>query len=347
MRRSSRGQGGMTSLLFLLALIPVLFVMLAVTLEFSHLVGVRDDLQNVVDEEGYDGLTYRRSSAEVEANLRARLDDRSEFSFSQVSVQSVASTVSPASASVSASLNYKGTFLSFLENFVGRQSPTLELAATTRLRRQRGGVLFVLDRSVSTVTDPCSTVDLQARANFVDQVIDAVASNPDNIVRVGVFPGVAEAVDLLSSDGADGIVRCRPKRGDATYDAGGLMALGGVPGDPFEVAGDMGRLVSEELLAKTLEYRAVVVVLGADSYPMGYSSFVQQAISAVAEAAEISLQLLIVVAGADGTFTPLPPAYGVYGGVVREVGVSLTELQRERFAAAVSRTMIERIVWER
>jgi hypothetical protein len=80
---------------------------------------------------------------------------------------------------------------------------------------------------------------------------------------------------------------------------------------------------------------------------MGYSSFVQQAISAVAEAAEISLQLLIVVAGADGTFTPLPPAYGVYGGVVREVGVSLTELQRERFAAAVSRTMIERIVWER
>jgi Flp pilus assembly protein TadG len=112
----------MTSLLFLLALIPVLFVMLAVTLEFSHLVGVRDDLQNVVDEEGYDGLTYRRSSAEVEANLRARLDDRSEFSFSQVSVQSVASTVSPASASVSASLNYKGTFLSFLENFVGRQS---------------------------------------------------------------------------------------------------------------------------------------------------------------------------------------------------------------------------------
>lgn len=347
MWRSSRAQSGMTSLLFLLALVPVLLVMLAVTLEFSHLVGVRDDLQTVVDEEGYDALTYRRSSAEVESALRARLENRSEFSFSQVSLESAESTVSAASADVSASLRYKGTFLSFLENFFGRQSPTLELAATSRLRRQRGGVLVVFDRSVATVVDPCSTVELQARTRFVDRVIDAVAVNPDSVASVGVFPGTVEAVDLLAPDATDGLSRCRPKVGETTYDASALAAVGGVPGDPFEVAEDMARLVSQELLARPLEYRAVVLVIGADSYPMGYSSFAQQAISAVAEAAELSIQLLVVVAGVDGSFTPLPPAYGVYGGVVREVGASITELQRERFAAAVSRTMTERIVWER
>jgi hypothetical protein len=347
MSRSSSSQSGMTSLLFLLALIPVLLVMLAVTLEFSHLVGVRDDLQNLVDEEGYDALTYRRSSGDVESTLRARLENRAEFSFSRVNLERAESTVSAASAEVSASIQYKGTFLSFLENFLGRQSPTLELAATTRLRRQRGGVLLVLDRSFVTVTDPCSMEEIQARASFVDRVVDAVAENPDNIVKVGVVPGVAEAVDLLSPDGTDGIGRCRPKLASARYDARALEALGGVPGDPFEVAEDVGRIVAEELIARPLEYRAVVLVIGADSYPMGYSSLVQQAVSYVAEASEMSIQLLIVVAGADGAFTPPPPGYGFYGGVVREVGVSLAELQRERFSTAVSRTMTERIVWER
>jgi hypothetical protein len=337
----------MTSLLFLLALIPVLLVMLAVTLEFSHLVGVRDDLQNIVDEEGYDALSYRRSSAEVEARLRGRLAQQPDVSFSRVQVASATSTVNPAGARVSASLNYKGTFLSFLENFMGRESQVVELAATTRMRRQRGGALLVLDRSVLATADPCAEVALEARASFIDRVAGAVAANPDNVVKVGVFPGVVEDVELLSLGGDDGIDRCRPIISESVYDTSGLRAHIGMPGNPFDVADDLARLVADELLATPLEYRAVVFVIGVDSYELGYSSYAQQAVSAVAEAAELSLQFLIVVAGADGSFTPLPPAYGLYGGVVREVGASLSELKRERFASAVSRTMTERIVWER
>ncbi|MEY4701385.1 MAG: hypothetical protein RL326_1572 [Pseudomonadota bacterium] len=347
MWRDRRTQQGMTSLLFLLALIPVLLVMLAVTLEFSHLVGVRDDMQNIVDEEGYDALTYRRSSAEVEERLRTRLADRSDVSFSGVTVESVTSTVSAAAASVSASVDYKGTFLSFLENFMGRESQVLELSATTRMRRQRGGVLLVLDRSALAATDTCAEVGLEARASFIDRVVGGVAANPDNIVRVGVFPGVVESVDLLSLSGDDGIDRCRPILAESAYDTSALRAHIGMPGDPFDVAEDLARIVSDELLARPLEYRAVVLVIGVDSYQLGYSSYAQLAVSAVAEAAELPLQFLIVVAGADGTFTPLPPAYGLYGGVAREVGASLSELKRERFATAVSRAMTERIVWER
>lgn len=347
MWRDRHSQRGMTSLLFLLALIPVLLVMLAVTLEFSHLVGVRDDLQNIVDEEGYDALTYRRSSAEVDARVRARLTEQSDVSFSRVEVESATSTVNPAAASVSASLNYKGTFLSFLENFLGRESQVVELAATTRLRRQRGGALLILDRSVLATTDTCAEVALEARASFVDRVVGGVAANPDTIVRVGVFPGVTEGVELLSLDGDDGIDRCRPIIAQSSYDASGLRAYVGTPGNPFDVANDVARLVSEELLARSLEYRAVVLVIGADSYELGCSAYAQQAVNAVAEAAELPLQFLIVVAGTDGTFTPLPPSYGLYGGSAREVGASLSELSRERFATAVSRTMTERIVWER
>jgi len=164
---------------------------------------------------------------------------------------------------------------------------------------------------------------------------------------VGVFPGLVEAVDLLTLDGSDGIDRCRQIREGAVYDTSGLVARVGAAVDPFDVAGDLARHAAVELLGRQLEHRVVVLVIGADSYPMGYSAFAQQALRAVAEEAELPLHVFIVVAGVDGTFTPLPPAYGVYGGVLREVGATLTELQPGRLASAVSRTMTERIVWER
>lgn len=347
MSRSSRSQLGMASLLFLLALIPVLLVMLGVTLEFSHLVGVRDDLRGMVGEQGYEALAYHRSSDEVESNLRARLADQARVSFSSVNTGTVAATVTKGSASVSASLDYRGTFLSFLENFLGRDSPVLELSASTSARRQRGGVLLVLDRTVAAATDPCMAPELEARAAFIDNVVESVRANSENLVQVGVFPGVVEAVDLLALDGSDGIDRCRPIRDGSVYDTAGLLARVGAPGDPFDVAGDLARHAAVELLGRRLEYRAVVLVIGADSYPMGYSAFAQQALAAVAEQAELPLHVFIVVAGVDGTFTPLPPALGVFGGVSREVGATLSELQRGRLASAVSRTMTERIVWER
>jgi len=337
----------MTSLLFMLALVPVLLVMLGVTLEFSHLVGVRDDLRGVVDEQGYEALAYHRAAGEVETNLRRKLADQSRVSFSMVNVGDVAATVTRGAARVSASLDYRGTFLSFLENFLGRESPVLELSTSASARRQRGGVLLVLDRAVAAAIDPCAAPEFEARATFIDGVVDAVQTNSENLVQVGVFPGVVEAVDLLTLDGSDGIDRCRQIREGAVYDTSGIVARVGAAVDPFDVAGDLARHAAIELLGRQLEYRAVVLVIGADSYPRGYSAFAQQALSAVAEAAELPLQVFIVVAGVDGTFMPLPPAHGAYGGVFREVGATLAELQRGRLASAVSRAMTERIVWER
>lgn len=346
MSHGSHSESGLASMLFLFALAPVLLVMLAVTLEFSHLIGVRDYLRNVLDEESYDALVYHRTAADVEVRVRKRLEDRSRISFSVVQPQELVSTVNRSSASASANLSYKGTFLAFLENFLGRESAALKLSASARARRQQAGVLIVLDRSVPVASNPCETADLDARATFVDSVVSALTSSSDTIVQVGVFPGEGGDVDLLLQDGSDGIDRCRAKREDSQYDARGLMARVGASGDAADVSSVVAQHVSTELFGKPLEYRAVVLVLGASSYPFGYSMFAQQALSSLAETAKIPLNVLIVVAGVDRTFAPLPPVYGLYGGVFREVGASLGELQRERLASALSRAVLERIVWE-
>ncbi len=347
MWRGNCAQRGMVSLLFVLALLPVLLVMVAVTLEFSHLVGVRDHIQRALDDEAFEALAYRRLATEVETRVRKRLTDRSRVSFSMVGLRAVKVATNQSSAEVYANLDYTGTFLSFIENIVGKKSHVVELSAESRARRQRAGVLLLLDRTVVPGVDPCTAQEFDARAMFVDSVVETLRASSDTAVKVAVFPGARGITELLTTDIRDGVERCRPHNDELVYDVRGVAARSATRIDPFEMSLEFAQVVSDELLANPFEYRAVVIVLSAEAYPDGYSAFVQQALGAASEGVGLPLRVLTVVAGVDRTFVPLPPTYGMHGGSTREIAASLAELRQGRLAGAVSRTLSERIVWEK
>jgi hypothetical protein len=325
--------------LLMVAIIPVLFVLFAVAMDISQMSGIRDHLQRVVDTVAHEALVQRLSSVDIERSVRSRMAGIRGLA----QLVSVGSDLTLDAVELSVRGDYRGVFSQLVENLLGRQGTLIPFQVRSRVRVERSGILLLLDRRVVDPADRCGSQSLRGMGGFVDRLVDSVRGSQAISIVVAVTPGEVEPVDIMAVDGSDHISRCRPRLSDGSLDVQGVAGTT-APLDVWGSALGLSDLVSRELFSRQLESRSVIAIVRDDDRAAGYATLAYQFVDESARAAKMPLNLYVLVADGGQVSLQDPQPGGLFGGVYREVGASLSELQEDALLAVLSRTVRERIV---
>lgn len=331
---------GMVSLL-MAAILPVVFVLFAVAMDIAQMAGIRDRLQRVADESAHDALVRGLSSVDVDRNVRTRM----QGSGSLAELASVDTAVAAESAELSIVGHYHGVFSQFFENLLGRTAFIVPFAVRSRVRMQRSVLLFLLDRRVTDAVDICSDRTLRSMSGFLARLRESVQTIPSLSNMVAITPGDIDVVDIISADGSDTVSRCRPpslQTSPEVREVAGSVA----PLDVWDSASGLSEAVARELFSVPFESRSVIAVVRSDLRAAGYTSLAYQFIDEIARAARMPINLYFLVVDGGGAPIQEPQPGGLYGGVYREVDVSVSELEASVLLVVLFRTVRERLVLE-
>lgn len=343
MSRSSRRDSGMVSFLFVAMLLPVLFVLMTVTIEFSHFFGIRDELQRVVDQTAQDALSRRLTASEVEASIRSRMRNVDQMA----TISTITSTITSSQAEIQASAQYSGAFFQFAQRFLDSGVTFMPMEASSSVRVQSSALLLLVDRRVPTGGDVCNDPTLRTTFAFVDRLIDAWSAIGGTQVSVAVTPGTIEAADLLRVEADDGVSRCRTKSTARLFDVGAVQGIEAGPYEGVSLAMQVEELAATTLFAPLVDRRGLVVVMRPDAYDAGYSSQLFSFMNVAALRANLAVDVLSLVANGTRGVVRQPFEAGVYGASLREIEASTSELDGARLLSAFARGVADRTVLDR
>lgn len=339
--RNSYGlEYGMFSLL-MAVILPVMFVLFAVAMDLSQMCGIRDHLQRIADDTAHEALVRGLSVVDIDRNVRSRM--AGVGSMAELSL--VNATLAPDSAELAVLGQYHGVFSNFAENVLGRAGPAVPFQVRSRVRMLRSGLLVLVDRRVVDVTDVCGDQNLRSMGGFVERLLGSLQTIPSISTTVAVTPGDVDVVDVLAADGSDHVSRCRPRTSQSSLE---VQEISGTiaPLDVWDSATGLSELVTRELFTQPFETRSVIAVIRSDVRAAGYASLAYQFLDESARATKMPVNVYVLVVDGGGTSSEAPQMGGLFGGVYREVGVSLSELRGDSLLGVVSRTVRERIVLE-
>jgi hypothetical protein len=118
------------------------------------------------------------------------------------------------------------------------------------------------------------------------------------------------------------------------------------PLDVWDSASGLSEAVARELFSVPFESRSVIAVVRSDLRAAGYTSLAYQFIDEIARAARMPINLYFLVVDGGGAPIQEPQPGGLYGGVYREVDVSVSELEASVLLGVLFRTVRERLVLE-
>lgn len=347
-RDRSRGCRGMVTVLFAAIVLPLIFIMLTVTVEFAHFFGIRDELQRVLDREAHDALVRGSTTEEVVQAVQQRMRNVTGMA----AVTNVQHFRDPARSVVQARAEYRGAFFQFIQDYTGQDRTVLPIVLQSQVRIRTAASLVLIDRAVSAAADPCNDQGLRAVGQFVDRLTESWIGIAGARVAVGVtpgqteiVPGVVQPVELLSSDGSDALPRCGPTAG-TPFNAAGLRGNVGIPFDAFDVAYALRDIASTELAQQEREVRNFVFILRRERYDQGFSQTAFNLLQESARELPFSIDMYVVVLDNTGTIDSRPVSLGINGGAYREVGASVSELTGARLLGAMTQTITDRIVLE-
>lgn len=191
-----RSNTGAISFLCVSVILPLLVVAVAVGVELQQFYGVREYVQQVVDDRVRFGVSRHRLVEEVESDIRGALASLSP----QVGAFSFTSSMGPSRGEVHLRAEYRGAFGSLAGLLTDAELGVIPFAVSTDVRRFHTSALIVLDRSFTDGGDGCTDVALQERGRLVDELSAALRAHGVSDVRVGVFPGVNGAFSSLSTN---------------------------------------------------------------------------------------------------------------------------------------------------
>ena len=348
-RLDPRGVRGMVTVLFAAIVLPLIFIMLTVTVEFAHFFGIRDELQRVIDREAHDALVRGSTEQEVVQAVQQRMRNVTGMA----ALTSVRHVRSPARSMVEARAEYRGAFFQFIQDFTGQDRSILPIWLQAQVRIQSAASLVIVDRGVSTGVNPCTDQGLRAMTQFVDRLTESWMEVAEARVAVGVFPGatqiapgVVAPVELLTRDARDPLPRCRGADTATSFDVSAIRGNIGLPPDAYSVAFELRDIADAEVVQQAREVRSIVLVLRRDRYERGYAQSVLNLLQESAQGVPFPIDMYVVVLDNTQTIDSRPLSIGINGGVYREIGAAESELTGMRLLGAMSQALTDRIVLE-
>ena len=252
MLQSNRGSA---SVLFMMVVLPFLLILFVVGIEVSQFLGVRDEVQRILDTEAKLSLGRFYSSEYVSR----RISSRAEALRPYVSFASIETTETPEQGTIVVQGTYEGLLAHLVGALVGDGDGVIPFEISTTVRRAHTAALIVLDRAVGVGAARCGDAHFGRRAAFVTRLVGDLRSFGVDYVQVGVTPGVKEKIDILSSN--DEIPRCGGSD-DASHLR--IASVEGVEGEPIVdslgVAYRAVQLLFSLAISPMVEQRAIIMV---------------------------------------------------------------------------------------
>jgi hypothetical protein len=324
--------------------LPLFCALFALTIDLSHYFGIRDELQRVIDREAHDALVFGKTHEQVSNAIRARMNTLGGMA----AITSVRSTRSRGRNVIFVDGTYQGAFVEVAQRLYGRDSQVLSFAARAEVSIQSSAALIILDRSAVPAGSECTDTGLQAMSLFVDRLTDSWVQTAGTQVSVGAFPGTNEPIELLSSDLADPLPRCRARSSETSIDASALAGSAGDAGfSATAFAYKAQELVARNLVAQPVEVRSVVLVMRRATYDAGYSTVAYSLIRNLVSASYHPIDFFVLVLDDSGSIDSRPFIAGINGGAFRELSASTLDFTNVRLLSAATQTITDRIVLER
>lgn len=297
---------GAISFLCVSVVLPLLLVVIAVGVELQQFYGIREYVQQVVDNRARFGLARHQAPDEVEREIRGELAPLSP----QVGAVRLSSAVGPSRGEILLRAEYRGAFWALSGYLTEAQLGMIPFAVSSEVRRLRTTALIVLDRTFSDGGDGCTDSALRERGSLVDELSAALRAHGVTTVSVGVFPGVDAPFSILPSD----------SEGSRLIDCEGTSSLsfhmGSVRGalaegwDPLEIGQEIAEKFVAGLGADTESFSIIFVGRRSDQFERAVTfahSFVRES----GAPRRLSMSNVVLAQVLEGTVRRDSPIFGV------------------------------------
>jgi len=341
---------GMITLVFAAVVLPLVFIMLTVTVEFAHFFGIREELQSVLDREAHDALVRGLAESQVQESVRSRMANIGGIA----ALSGVQFYRGASSGVLEAQAEYRGAFFQLIQDLTGSKRSVLPIALRSQVRIQPAATLILVDRAIPGGSDPCNEQGFKALASFADRLSLAWSERAKAHVSVGVIPGaknltstVTAPVELLTTDSSDAVPRCGRPNWDNGFDLSSVRGSFAMSADPLSAAYSIQDLASSELSQMDSEVRSLVILLRRERYDQGYGVTIINLLKDSSRDLPFTIDTYFLVLDNTQTIDSNPTSAGINGGVYREVGASESEFLGSRLVEVMTRSLTDRIVLER
>lgn len=203
-------------------------------------------------------------------------------------------------------------------------------------------MLVVVDRHVPDPLNRCGDGALLAMTTFADRLVSSFEGLGYVSFTAAVAPGELEPLDIVMTDGNDGMPRCSPKLSDSGVELSSIAGSNRMV-DSWDAASGVADLAVRELFSDSAEYHSVVILMRQEALVAGYATLARDFLEQAARSVQRAIDLYVLVL--DGPSVPVGGA-GRSGGLYRELGVTQPELKGASLVGAVARSVRDRIVLE-
>ena len=252
MLQNSRGSA---SVLFMMVVLPFLFILLVVGVEVSQFLGVREEMQRLIDSEAKLGLERAYSADYLSRRMASRVESLKPY----VSLaRSEISSTAPQQTIVVEGV-YQGLFAQLVGSLTGAGDVAIPFQLSTTVRRTQTAALIILDRVVSLGSSPCDDENLSRRAAFVARLVQDLRAFGVESVHVGVMPGINGEVEILSP--TDEVPRCGASDPTSQLRIASVEGIaGGAAADSVAIAYRVVQLLFAPAVPASTEQRAIIMV---------------------------------------------------------------------------------------
>jgi len=250
-----QGSRGSASLLFMVVVLPFLFIMLVVGIEVSQFLGAREEVQRILDAEAKLSLGRGYGASYVSRRIASRTESLKPY----VSLMNVVAKNTPQQSSVTVQGEYQGTFAILVRSMMGGEGNAIPFEISATVRRAHTAVLILLDRTVGVDGVRCGEGNLSLRAGLVARLVEELQSLGVTYVQVGVTPGESQEIDILSA--TDEVPRCDGSYDNSRFRSHSVEGVNFAPiGDALSVAYRAIEILFSPAIPATTEQRAIIVV---------------------------------------------------------------------------------------
>lgn len=246
---------GSASILFMVVVLPFLFILAVVGIEVTQFFGMREEVRRIIDSEAKQSLARSYSPEYVERRIAEQLSRLEPYV--EVFDVDVTSTAGRGDVVV------KGAFNGALNKFVGvllqQESAPMSFSIASSARRTRTIAFIILDRTLAAGSEVCGDEGFALRAGLVEQIARDLQAAGAEGVMVGVTPGVDGEIEIVSAN--DRLPRCRTLDGGSHLDVASIQ--GALTTDAFDSVSIAYRAVERLLTATSnsaVEQRAIIMV---------------------------------------------------------------------------------------
>ena len=303
MWRSNRGA---ISVLCVSVILPLLLVVIAVGVELQQFYGVREYVQQVVDDRVRLGIARHYPVEEVEREIRGALVPL----LPQVGSFSFASVMEPGRGEVNVRAEYRGAFGSLTGLLIGVELGAIPFAVSSDARRFHSTALIVLDRTFTDGGDGCTDVGLRERGEVVDELSAALRAHGVTNIRVGVVPGVQSALSILPVNSEDSrLVDCEGTTSLPLQ----MTSIRGAIDDAFGPL-EVGQEIAESFVAGVAgdtESLSIIFVGPESERFVRTVDFAHAFMKQAGAAQKLSMRNVVLSQVREGTVTRESPIFGV------------------------------------